>query len=109
MQQNWWNPPQAMQNQGWFQDWLQGIVSRAATQQGFFSAIYEPVLVPTALTNDSNNSSNENSAIVKPQKEGDLPSGLRGSAVIGNNSKNQNSADKGTNKQDNAKKQDEGN
>ncbi|MDP1357552.1 hypothetical protein, partial [Klebsiella pneumoniae] len=40
MQQNWWNPPQAMQNQGWFQDWLQGIVSRAATQQGFFSAIY---------------------------------------------------------------------
>eukprot|EP00029_Vermamoeba_vermiformis_P009001 TRINITY_DN4359_c0_g1_i1.p1 TRINITY_DN4359_c0_g1~~TRINITY_DN4359_c0_g1_i1.p1 ORF type:complete len:731 (-),score=131.48 TRINITY_DN4359_c0_g1_i1:347-2539(-) len=106
-QNNWWQPPQAMQNQGWFQDWLQGIVSRAATQQGFFAAIYEPVLVPTALVNDSNTNTSNDSSVAKPKTEADQPSGLRGSAVIGNNSKNQNNADRSGASKDNDKKQDE--
>ncbi len=107
-QNHWLNPPQAMQQQGWFQGWLQGIVSRAATQQSFFSAIYEPVLVPSALANESNTNSSDNSTVAKANTESEQPSGLRGRAVIGNNSKNQNGADKNSNGQVDAKKQDEG-
>jgi hypothetical protein len=101
--------PQYMQHQGWFQDWLQGIVSRAATQQGFFAAIYEPVIVPSALINEANNTNGENSAIAKPTTAADQPSGLRGSAVIGNNSKNNNTANTGKGGEGDAKSQHEGN
>jgi E3 ubiquitin-protein ligase HERC4 len=96
-----------MQHQGWFQDWLQGIVSRAATQQGFFAAIYEPVIVPSALINEANNTNGENSAIAKPTTAADQPSGLRGSVVIGNNSKNNNAANTSKGGEGDAKSQHE--
>lgn len=100
-----WN----LNNQGWFQGWLQGIVSRAATQQGFFTAVYEPVLVPSALINEANNNNSESSTPAKPTAAEDLPSGLRGSAVIGNNSKNQNTADSNKKNEGDVKPGHEGN
>ena len=94
-----------MNNIGWFQDWLQGIVARAATQQSFFAAIYES-LVPNSLINGDVNKNT--GIIIAKASVPEMTSGLRSCAVIGNNSQNQNSTSKNS-APENAEKKSEGN